>query len=148
MFAMFSFVFPQQLQPSRRQYREGEEYCVLHHIQNGSYGDVFCVRDKRTGFKCAAKRVSQETLSHSFKAQICTTQRLSYNDSVKKKKVSEVLFSALSSGGRRFLWVTSAARRWARGALSTLLVSSSSSGLWGTDSTSCSSWTWSQVNFL
>ena len=85
MFAMFSFVFPQQLQPSRRQYREGEEYCVLHHIQNGSYGDVFCVRDKRTGFKCAAKRVSQETLSHSFKAQIGTTQRLSYNDSVKKK---------------------------------------------------------------
>lgn len=79
------FCFPQQLQPSRCQYREGEEYCVLHHIQNGSYGDVFCVRDERTGFKCAAKRVSQETLSHSLKAQIRTTQRLSYNDSVKSK---------------------------------------------------------------
>ncbi|XP_034415235.1 mitogen-activated protein kinase kinase kinase 14-like [Cyclopterus lumpus] len=54
-------VFHHQLQPGGCRYREGEEYCVLHHIQNGSYGDVFCVRDKRTGFKCAAKRIP---LSH------------------------------------------------------------------------------------
>lgn len=46
-----------QLHPSGGQYREGEEYCILHHIQNGSYGDVFCVRDAATGFTCAAKRV-------------------------------------------------------------------------------------------
>lgn len=46
-----------QLQPVGGQYREGEEYCILHHIQNGSYGDVFCVRDTATGFTCAAKRV-------------------------------------------------------------------------------------------
>lgn len=46
-----------QLQPIGGQYREGEEYCILHHIQNGSYGDVFCVRDTATGFTCAAKRV-------------------------------------------------------------------------------------------
>lgn len=46
-----------QLQPSRCQYREGEEYRILRHIQNGSYGDVFCVRDAATGFTCAAKRV-------------------------------------------------------------------------------------------
>lgn len=46
-----------RLQPSRCQYREGVEYRVLHHIQNGSYGDVFCVRDAATGFTCAAKRV-------------------------------------------------------------------------------------------
>ncbi|KAF7665095.1 hypothetical protein LDENG_00155310 [Lucifuga dentata] len=54
-------IFHTQLQPNRSKYREGEEYCILHHIQNGSYGDVFCVRDKRTGFKCAAKRIP---LSH------------------------------------------------------------------------------------
>ncbi|XP_024913828.1 uncharacterized protein LOC103381633 isoform X2 [Cynoglossus semilaevis] len=52
-------IFHHQLQPRGCQYREGEEYSILHHIQNGSYGDVFCVQDKRTGFKCAAKRVSQ-----------------------------------------------------------------------------------------
>ncbi|TNN03360.1 hypothetical protein fugu_000389 [Takifugu bimaculatus] len=50
-------IFHHQLRPSRCQYREGEEYRVLHHIQNGSYGDVFCVRDAATGFTCAAKRV-------------------------------------------------------------------------------------------
>lgn len=60
------FVSFKQLQPCRSKYREGEEYCILRHIQNGSYGDVFCVRDKGTGFECAAKRVSQETLTHSF----------------------------------------------------------------------------------
>ncbi|XP_013870279.1 mitogen-activated protein kinase kinase kinase 14 [Austrofundulus limnaeus] len=50
-------VFHQLLQPSNQQYREGEEYYVLDHIQNGSYGDVFCVQDRRTGFRCAAKKV-------------------------------------------------------------------------------------------
>ncbi|XP_035997955.1 mitogen-activated protein kinase kinase kinase 14 [Fundulus heteroclitus] len=54
-------IFHHLLQPNSFQYREGEEYVVLHHIQNGSYGDVFCVRDKSTGFKCAAKRIP---LSH------------------------------------------------------------------------------------
>ncbi|XP_070783542.1 mitogen-activated protein kinase kinase kinase 14 [Enoplosus armatus] len=56
-------IFHHQLQPSSCQYREGEEYCVLHHIQSGSYGDVFCVRDKRTGFECAAKRIPLSRLS-------------------------------------------------------------------------------------
>ncbi|XP_072230077.1 uncharacterized protein [Leuresthes tenuis] len=54
-------IFHHLLRPNSSQYREGEEYSVLHHIQNGSYGDVFCVRDRRTRFKCAAKRVP---LSH------------------------------------------------------------------------------------
>ncbi|XP_047232460.1 mitogen-activated protein kinase kinase kinase 14 isoform X2 [Girardinichthys multiradiatus] len=54
-------IFHHLLQPNSFQYREGEEYFVLHHIQNGSYGDVFCVQDKGTGFKCAAKRIP---LSH------------------------------------------------------------------------------------
>uniref|UniRef100_A0A8C6Q4K1 Mitogen-activated protein kinase kinase kinase 14b n=1 Tax=Nothobranchius furzeri TaxID=105023 RepID=A0A8C6Q4K1_NOTFU len=52
------FIFHHLLQPSTSyQYREGVEYSVLHHIQNGSYGDVFCVQDKHTGFTCAAKRI-------------------------------------------------------------------------------------------
>nr|XP_020460363.1 mitogen-activated protein kinase kinase kinase 14-like isoform X3 [Monopterus albus] len=71
-------VFHHQLQPHSSQYREGEEYCVLHHIQNGSYGDVFCVQDKRTGFKCAAKRVSQEKipLSHFSSEEVSTWSAL------------------------------------------------------------------------
>lgn len=56
-FSFISFLL-KQLQPSGGQYREGEEYCILHHVQNGSYGDVFCVQDTATGFTCAAKRVS------------------------------------------------------------------------------------------
>lgn len=47
----------QFLQAKNSEYREGQEYSVLRHIQNGSYGDVFSVRDKQTGFTCAAKRV-------------------------------------------------------------------------------------------
>ncbi|XP_055005824.1 mitogen-activated protein kinase kinase kinase 14 isoform X2 [Boleophthalmus pectinirostris] len=50
-------LFHNALQPRSFQYREGREYCVLHHIQNGSYGDVFSIQDKRTGFSCAAKRI-------------------------------------------------------------------------------------------
>lgn len=59
LFLAFCFILfiLKQLQPSGCQYREGEEYCLLHHIRNGSYGDVFCVRDTTTGFTCAAKRV-------------------------------------------------------------------------------------------
>ncbi|XP_056221345.1 uncharacterized protein LOC130161966 [Seriola aureovittata] len=66
-------LFHHQLQPSRSQYREGEEYCTLHHIQNGSYGDVFSVRDKRTGFECAAKRIP---LSHFSSEEVSTWSAL------------------------------------------------------------------------
>ncbi|CAJ1081446.1 mitogen-activated protein kinase kinase kinase 14 [Xyrichtys novacula] len=66
-------LFHHQLQPSSCRYREGEEYSVLHHIQNGSYGDVFCVRDKRTGFKCAAKRIP---LSHFSSEEASTWSAL------------------------------------------------------------------------
>nr|XP_008296491.1 PREDICTED: uncharacterized protein LOC103369530 [Stegastes partitus] len=59
-------IFHHQLQPNTSRYREGEEYCVLRRIQNGSYGDVFCVRDNSTGFRCAAKRVSQERVSQTY----------------------------------------------------------------------------------
>ncbi|XP_034425768.1 uncharacterized protein LOC117752515 isoform X2 [Hippoglossus hippoglossus] len=67
-------VFHHRLQPSGQcRYREGEEYFVLHHIQNGSYGDVFCVRDKRTGFECAAKRIP---LSHFSREEVSTWSAL------------------------------------------------------------------------
>lgn len=58
-FSLIPCLILKQLQPSRCQYREGEEYCILHHIQNGAYGDIFCVRDAATGFTCAAKKVRQ-----------------------------------------------------------------------------------------
>nr|XP_019966416.1 PREDICTED: mitogen-activated protein kinase kinase kinase 14-like isoform X1 [Paralichthys olivaceus]XP_019966417.1 PREDICTED: mitogen-activated protein kinase kinase kinase 14-like isoform X1 [Paralichthys olivaceus]XP_019966418.1 PREDICTED: mitogen-activated protein kinase kinase kinase 14-like isoform X1 [Paralichthys olivaceus] len=67
-------IFHQRLQPSGQcEYREGEDYFVLHHIQNGSYGDVFCVRDQRTGFECAAKRIP---LSHFSREEVSTWSAL------------------------------------------------------------------------
>uniref|UniRef100_A0A8C1N2A2 ADP-ribosylation factor 2b n=1 Tax=Cyprinus carpio TaxID=7962 RepID=A0A8C1N2A2_CYPCA len=45
------------LQVKNSEYREGREYSFLRHIQNGSYGDVFSIRDKQTGFTCAAKKI-------------------------------------------------------------------------------------------
>ncbi|XP_058476595.1 serine/threonine-protein kinase pakF [Solea solea] len=81
-------IFHEQLQPSSCQYREGEEYCILHHIQNGSYGDVFCVRDKRTGFECAAKRIP---LSHFSGEEVSTWSALN------SSRVVE-LFGAVSEG--------------------------------------------------
>uniref|UniRef100_A0A3P9NT65 Mitogen-activated protein kinase kinase kinase 14b n=1 Tax=Poecilia reticulata TaxID=8081 RepID=A0A3P9NT65_POERE len=67
-------IFHHLLHPNSFQYREGEEYFVLHHIQNGSYGDVFCVRDKSSGFKCAAKRIP---LSHFSSEEVKTWSALS-----------------------------------------------------------------------
>nr|XP_057922293.1 mitogen-activated protein kinase kinase kinase kinase 1 isoform X2 [Doryrhamphus excisus] len=51
------FLLHNKLRPSNWRYREGEEYSVLRHIHSGSYGDVLCVRDKTSGFMCAAKKV-------------------------------------------------------------------------------------------
>ncbi|KAI5106002.1 hypothetical protein C0J45_3699, partial [Silurus meridionalis] len=45
------------LQARNTEYREGHEYSMLRHVQNGSYGDVFSVRDKQTGYTCAAKKI-------------------------------------------------------------------------------------------
>ncbi|XP_026781947.3 uncharacterized protein LOC113533797 isoform X2 [Pangasianodon hypophthalmus] len=59
------FLFhPQRfLQAKNSEYREGQEYSMLRHVQNGSYGDVFSVRDKQTGFTCAAKRIPLSSFS-------------------------------------------------------------------------------------
>ncbi|KAK3571986.1 hypothetical protein QTP86_021341 [Hemibagrus guttatus] len=59
------FLFHPQmfLQAKNSEYREGREYSMLRHVQNGSYGDVFSVRDKQTGFTCAAKRIPLSSFS-------------------------------------------------------------------------------------
>ncbi|KAJ7987704.1 hypothetical protein DPEC_G00329250 [Dallia pectoralis] len=50
--------FPaQHLRPNNFEYREGKDYHILCHIQNGSFGDVFSVQDTRTRFRCAAKKI-------------------------------------------------------------------------------------------
>lgn len=101
-----AFCTLKQLQPSSHQYREGEEYSVLHHIQNGSYGDVFCVRDRRTGFTCAAKRVSSEPVSHCVIMQIserCRPLIPDPTESLQQRGGEHVERSQLSSRGRA-LW--------------------------------------------
>ncbi|XP_012989326.3 mitogen-activated protein kinase kinase kinase 14 isoform X2 [Esox lucius] len=50
-------ILHKQLRPEKFKYREGKEYHILYHIQNGSYGDVFSVQDKQTRFQCAAKKI-------------------------------------------------------------------------------------------
>ncbi|XP_023805571.1 uncharacterized protein LOC101166422 isoform X1 [Oryzias latipes] len=72
-FANQGLLFHRLLRPSSCQYRECEEYSVLHHIQNGSYGDVFCVRDRSTGFQCAAKRIP---LSHFHSGEVSSWSAL------------------------------------------------------------------------
>ncbi|XP_061564713.1 STE20-like serine/threonine-protein kinase isoform X2 [Cololabis saira] len=88
-------IFHHLLRPSGCQYRDGEEYSVLHHIQNGSYGDVFCVRDIRTGFKCAAKRIP---LSHFSSEELSTWSALN------SPRVVE-LFGAVREGPHAVLFM-------------------------------------------
>ncbi|KAM4624574.1 mitogen-activated protein kinase kinase kinase 14 [Polymixia lowei] len=93
-------IFNNQLQPNKSKYREGEEYCTLHHIQNGSYGDVFCIRDKRTGFQCAAKRIP---LSHFSSEEVSTWSALNSPRVVElfgavREGLSIILFMDLKPG--------------------------------------------------
>ncbi|XP_046888174.1 mitogen-activated protein kinase kinase kinase 14 isoform X1 [Hypomesus transpacificus] len=62
-------MFHKELRVCKSEYREGKQYHILHHIQNGSFGDVFCVQDKSTGFECAAKRIP---LSHFSSEEVST----------------------------------------------------------------------------
>ncbi|XP_061783058.1 mitogen-activated protein kinase kinase kinase 14 isoform X2 [Nerophis lumbriciformis] len=55
--AHHGFLLHHKLRASRCGYREGEEYGVVGHIHSGCYGDVLCVRDKTSGFTCAAKKL-------------------------------------------------------------------------------------------
>ncbi|MGH0147262.1 UNVERIFIED_CONTAM: hypothetical protein FKN15_015366 [Acipenser sinensis] len=47
----------ENLKPVNYEYKEGHEYTVCSHIQNGAFGEVYCVKDNSTGFQCAAKRI-------------------------------------------------------------------------------------------
>ncbi|XP_028842127.1 mitogen-activated protein kinase kinase kinase 14 [Denticeps clupeoides] len=46
----------EQLQPVDYEYREGRDYSTQP-LKNGSYGDVYLVKDANTGFVCAAKKI-------------------------------------------------------------------------------------------
>ncbi|KAL0984193.1 hypothetical protein UPYG_G00138340 [Umbra pygmaea] len=81
-------IFHKQLQTNNFEYREGKEYHILYHIQNGSYGDVFCVQDKRTRFQCAAKKIP---LSHFNCEEVSTWSALKSPGVVK-------LFGAVREG--------------------------------------------------
>ncbi|XP_018597653.2 mitogen-activated protein kinase kinase kinase 14 [Scleropages formosus] len=47
----------EQLRHRNYEYREGREFSLIAHIQSGSYGDVYSMRDNSTGFRCAAKKI-------------------------------------------------------------------------------------------
>ncbi|XP_020310070.1 uncharacterized protein LOC109865966 [Oncorhynchus kisutch] len=81
-------IFHKQLQPNKFEYREGKEYHILYHIQNGSYGDVFSVQDRSTGFECAAKKIP---LSHFNCEEVSTWSALNAPGIVK-------LFGAVREG--------------------------------------------------
>ncbi|XP_007229999.2 mitogen-activated protein kinase kinase kinase 14 [Astyanax mexicanus] len=50
-------LFEKKLNPKNYEYREGTDYEVYGLIKQGSYGDVYSIRDKSSGFICAAKKV-------------------------------------------------------------------------------------------
>ncbi|KAL6476671.1 hypothetical protein MHYP_G00151700 [Metynnis hypsauchen] len=50
-------LFNEELHPDNYEYREGRDYKVCNLIKQGSYGDVYSIRDKSSGFLCAAKKV-------------------------------------------------------------------------------------------
>ncbi|KAL4660532.1 mitogen-activated protein kinase kinase kinase 14-like [Arapaima gigas] len=47
-----------KLKHNNYEYREGRDFSLINHIQSGSYGDVYSVRDNSTGFTCGAKKIS------------------------------------------------------------------------------------------
>ncbi|XDV12828.1 hypothetical protein PO909_001397 [Leuciscus waleckii] len=50
-------LFKEGLQPVNYEYREGREYERCRFIKQGSFGEVYSIKDKGTGFMCAAKKV-------------------------------------------------------------------------------------------
>ncbi|KAK2916521.1 hypothetical protein Q8A67_000895 [Cirrhinus molitorella] len=50
-------LFKEGLQPVNYEYREGREYERCRFLKNGSFGEVYSIKDKGTGFMCAAKKV-------------------------------------------------------------------------------------------
>ncbi|XP_067274929.1 mitogen-activated protein kinase kinase kinase 14 [Pseudorasbora parva] len=50
-------LFKEGLQPVNFEYREGREYERCRFLKQGSFGEVYSIKDKGTGFMCAAKKV-------------------------------------------------------------------------------------------
>ncbi|RXN03510.1 mitogen-activated kinase kinase kinase 14-like protein [Labeo rohita] len=50
-------LFKEGLQPVNYEYREGREYERCRFLKHGSFGEVYSIKDKGTGFMCAAKKV-------------------------------------------------------------------------------------------
>lgn len=50
-------LFKEGLQPVNYEYREGREYERCKFLKQGSFGEVYSIKDKGTGFICAAKKV-------------------------------------------------------------------------------------------
>ncbi|XP_059413810.1 mitogen-activated protein kinase kinase kinase 14-like isoform X1 [Carassius carassius] len=50
-------LFKKGLQPVNYEYREGREYERCRFLKQGSFGEVYSIKDKGTGFMCAAKKV-------------------------------------------------------------------------------------------
>jgi len=56
----------QHIQPVDSEYREGHEYHLTQFIKEGSYGEVYEAQDINTGFRFAAKKVSEAPPYDSF----------------------------------------------------------------------------------
>ncbi|KAM9456893.1 mitogen-activated protein kinase kinase kinase 14 isoform 2-T4 [Clarias gariepinus] len=50
-------LFKEELQPQDYEYREGRDYELRDLLKQGSFGTVYSIRDKSSGFVCAAKKV-------------------------------------------------------------------------------------------
>ncbi|XP_060758046.1 mitogen-activated protein kinase kinase kinase 14 [Neoarius graeffei] len=53
-------LFKEELQPQDYEYREGRDYECCDLLKQGSFGVVYSIRDKSSGFVCAAKKVPIE----------------------------------------------------------------------------------------
>ncbi|KAK2829638.1 hypothetical protein Q7C36_017628 [Tachysurus vachellii] len=53
-------LFKEELQPQDYEYREGRDYELCDLLKQGSFGEVYSIRDKSSGFVCAAKKVPLE----------------------------------------------------------------------------------------
>ncbi|XP_026772509.3 mitogen-activated protein kinase kinase kinase 14 [Pangasianodon hypophthalmus] len=53
-------LFKEELQPQDYEYREGRDYELCDLLKQGSFGVVYSIRDKSSGFVCAAKKVPLE----------------------------------------------------------------------------------------
>ncbi|KAJ7992395.1 hypothetical protein DPEC_G00278080 [Dallia pectoralis] len=56
-------IFNEKIEPVNYEYREGKDYTVFQSVKSGSYGEVYSVRDNRTHFRFAAKKILLERFS-------------------------------------------------------------------------------------